>query len=268
MPVFSRAIPHVLLTIAISYNATGPTAQVASPSFVTGSAEDEAAIRKVLAQKRALTEEHRAPDIDWENAFGVRFDNREKLDAFTNKQLAPTLASAATATLEVKIRFLEPSLAIADMYSRTAGQVETATGKSLPDRWVRVTSILKKTDGSWSEILLRIADLRQPWYEHFSSLPKPVSIPAPTLAQYAGTYEASPGALYEISVDGSYLAVKTVSGTGIAIPRSDNEFLYFRDRSVPGNYTFVRFLKSLDGTMTFTESGPGNDHPLSLKKIR
>jgi hypothetical protein len=82
-------------------------AQVTSPSFVAGLPEDEAAIREVLA---GSSEEDRADDIDWENAFGARFNRRDKLDAFMSKRLAPTLAGATRTPLEIKIRFIGPTL--------------------------------------------------------------------------------------------------------------------------------------------------------------
>jgi hypothetical protein len=154
------------------------------------------------------------------------------------------------------------------VYFQTAGQVEPATGNTLPDRWIRTTSILEKNNGSWAEILVRVADLRQPWYQHFTTLPSPVSVPTSTLALYAGRYRATPQFTYEISLEGDRLAVKTPAGIGVAIPRSDSEFFYFGDRSVPGNYTFIKFSKAPDGTMTLTESGPRNDRPVMVKKIR
>ena len=264
--LFRELSPVLCLMLAlVIYQPSRVTAQVPRQSFVTGAAEDEAAIRRVLALGPE-SKQHAAVDLDWENAFGVRFNSFDTLNAFLTKRLGPTEANATLTTLETKIRFVDPSIAVADAYIRLVGQINRNTGKTLPERWIRETYVLKKFGDNWILILERVADLRAPWYRHFTSLPSPVSVS--TLGLYVGTYEARPGLRYQISRDVSHLVVKTSEGTGIAIPGSDTKFFYFRDPSVPGNYHLFIFSKLPDGTITFTESAPGNYRPISFKKIK
>ena len=255
----------ILLVLCVCLPMIG-TAQNAVFSFTTGTSEDEAAIRKTISADDFSAQT--AANLDWENAVGGRYNDLQKLKAFVGTGLKRIQGSAAYTRLETKIRFIDPSVAVADEYWCLVGQIDPGTGKPIHDRWGRTTYVLKKSNGIWTLVLERIADLVSPWYQHFTSLPSPAPIAAATLARYTGTYEAKSGLAYEISVAGDRLTVKAPGVVGVAIPQSESEFYYFRDQSDPGNHRFIKFSTSPDGIMTATIAGPENDRPLSLKKMR
>jgi hypothetical protein len=60
-------------------------------AFVAGSPDDEAAIREIIDHGEAR---HYADDVDWENAFGGRFLEREAVERFVREMVAPSLTSA------------------------------------------------------------------------------------------------------------------------------------------------------------------------------
>jgi hypothetical protein len=246
--------------------STRGTAQASASSLAAETRkQDETEILKIFAEGALW--ERSAADLDWENAFGVRFHNMKDLRAFVETRVMK-LSTAATTNdqLETKINFIGPAIAVVDVYSHLVGQIDANTGKPGADRWIRNTYVLTKSDRQWTIALQRIADLRSPWYRHLTALPAAVPVPAATLASYAGIYEARPDLIYEVSPEGDHLTVKTQGGAGIAIPQSNNEFLYFRDPAVPGNHRFLTFSKSSDGGVTFTEAGRANDHPILFTK--
>ncbi len=76
---------------------------------------DEEAIRAIV-ESRDKQVVHSAPDLDWENAFGVRKNTLSELQAFLDEHLAPTLTEAQRTILETRVRFITPDLALADEY--------------------------------------------------------------------------------------------------------------------------------------------------------
>ena len=65
---------------------------------------------------------HVAADLDWENAFGIRYTDLKKRDAFYGSVVKPQFAQADSSTLEIKIKYIEPGdVAIADSYWHVAG---------------------------------------------------------------------------------------------------------------------------------------------------
>ena len=163
--------------------------------------------------------------------------------------------------LETKIRFVAPTVAVVDVYSHLVGQKDSFTGQPGADRWIRNTYVVTKSNQQWTVVLQRIADLRSPWYPHGNAFPPAAPVSPAVLESYQGTYAARPDAVFEVLPEGDHLGVKSNGVAGVAIPRSDTEFLYFRDSSDPGNNSFWVFSKAADGTMTLTASGAQNDHP-------
>jgi ketosteroid isomerase-like protein len=226
-------------------------AQAAGANFATATVEDEAAIRAIVKASSAGTSDvHIAADLDWENAFGIRYFELKKRDAFYKDVVAPLQKDAADTTLEVKIRFVEPNVAVADEYWHVAGQIDQATNKPGADRWGRTTYILKKQDGAWTEVLERVADLRLPYFKHYDAMPKAFPVPPETLVSYAGSYEAVRGRkLADVTVSGDHLQVTVRGRQRAAIPVSATEFLLF-DPDDLAQYWKLDFAKESDGNLS------------------
>ena len=264
-------LPLALVLAAGCGLATRGAAQGAPPSFapgtvVPGTAADEAAIRAIIAAPDSL-DAHTAADVDWENAFGGRFTDRARRDAFMKARLAPTMTAAADTTFETKVRFVTPAVAVADVYWKVVGQRDPERGTTLPDRWIRTTLLFTKAAARWTLVLQRIADLRAPWYPHFTALPPAAAVAPAMLARYAGTYQAPSRGTYVVAPAGDRLTVRGPDGAGVAIPRSATEFYYFRNATDPGNHRILSFAPAPDGTLTLTEAGPGNDRPIALRRV-
>jgi hypothetical protein len=73
-----------------------------------------------------------SPALDWENAFGIRYTDLKKRDAFYAQIVKPLQTSDTDTTLEIKIRALAPGVAVADEYWHIVGQLDTTTRKPGP----------------------------------------------------------------------------------------------------------------------------------------
>jgi hypothetical protein len=231
---------------------TLPVAGQAPPTaFATGTKADEAAIRSVIdAEEDTGESPHIAPNLDWENAFGIRYTDLKKRNDFFNAVVKPLQAKADSGILEVKISFLKPDLAVADEYWHIVGQIDQATNKPGADRWGRTTFVFEKLGGDWTMVLSRVADLRAPYYKHFDAIPPAVSVASATLASYAGTYErvaGKPSAV--VSVTGDHLLVVLRGQTYTAIPMSSTEFLVF-DPNDLAEYTKLIFKPGTAGKVS------------------
>ena len=233
----------------------------ASAEGVKPSAADVAAIRQIVANLEADTPDpHVSADLDWENAFGIRYTNLKKRDAFYGAIVKPQFKTATSGTLETKVQFPTPDTAVADTYWHVAGQVYGGETKAGPDRWGRTTYIFTKVNGTWTEVIERVADLRLPYYKHFDALPAAAAVPAATLQAYSGHYTAPPDAKHlqavDISVAGDHLLIKSARGTFIAIPTSPEDFLVFYDANDVAEYMKGRFA-TRDGRLELAVSEAG-----------
>ncbi|MBA2703135.1 MAG: SgcJ/EcaC family oxidoreductase [Blastocatellia bacterium] len=145
------------------------TAIPCGAQIASGSANDEAAIRQVLAQFEQAFEKRDAKiyamtfaeDADWENAFG----SHEKGRANIEKRLRGVyqMFQQSNQTIkEVRIRFITPRVAVADVDREIVGQVSAGGDRKLPPRRVRTTHVFKKEKGNWQVVVFRVADLRNP----------------------------------------------------------------------------------------------------------
>ena len=255
-----------LLLVATLLMGTFGHSQVTSSSFVSGSAADETAIRAIVKNQAAnKPDPHLAADLDWENAFGIRYSDLKKMKKFYGEEVTPLQQDDTDTTLEVKVKYITPEIAVADEYWHIVGQLDYKTDKPGPDRWGRTTYILKKENGTWTEVMERVADLRIPYYKHYDSLPAAAPIPASTLASYAGTYERTPGAKsVQLTVSGDHLAVVSKHGKFVAIPASATEFLVF-DPDDLAEYT--RYTFSPDGSK-FTVAYPEGEVVAELSRAK
>lgn len=223
----------------------------------TGTPEDIAAITAIIHDASAdKPNPHVSAQLDWENAFGVRYYDTAKRDAFYHEVVTPLQKDDTDSTLEIKVKFLKPDVAVADEYWHVVGQIDQATNKPGPDRWGRTTYIFTKANGpdgkpQWTEVMERVADLRSPWYKHYDEgLPKSVAVPPETLASYAGVYMLNVNKqMRTFKVEGDHLLYVTPSTTRVAIPTSAADFLLFDPRDT-SYYTRVHFEKASDGRLT------------------
>lgn len=177
----------VILVLSAFIAVSSVVAQADSFPFAAGSAQDEAAIRAIVADAAAgRPNPHIAANLDWENPFGIRYGDLAKRDAFYHAFVSPLQKDDTDTTLEVKVRFLDAGTAVADEYWHTVGQLDVATHKPGPDRWGRTTYIFSERSGSWTEVLERVADLRVAWYHHYDALPQAAPVPAAALASLTG----------------------------------------------------------------------------------
>jgi hypothetical protein len=224
---------------------------------------DEAAIRAIFTSDDQSAASHRAADLDWENAFGIRYTDSRKREAFYSGNVTPLQATSTEQSLEVKVHFIGPTLAVADVYKHRVGQLDVATHKPGPDRWIRVTAVLEKRDLVWTEVLERIADLRLPYYVHYDSLPAAVPVPPRTLAGYAGVYHDSAGKPFAtVSAVGDHLVLKTARRAYIVTPTSARTFLSF-DPDDLAEYDKVTFATDPAGRVTLSLTDMV-DVPISL----
>jgi hypothetical protein len=262
----------VLIWIALTSSAS-LVAQPASTSFSSGTAADEQVIRAIVATQSGDQEDPRvAADLDWENAFGVRYSNLRKRNDWFNANIKPQFKDAKNSTLEVKVRFLEPTVAVADEYWHVAGQVYAGETKPGADRWGRTTYIFKKEAGSWIEVMERVADLRSAYFKHYDQLPAAIPVPASTLASYAGKYVTSAGAqIADVSVSGDHLEIASRGSKYVAIPTSSTEFLSFHPDDLASYYQIAFSISpgstKKDGKVSMTLSRPSGELLASALRV-
>jgi hypothetical protein len=219
---------------------------------------DEAEIRAYLQKDEAETPFVRsAPDLDWENAFGIRYNDLAKRDAFYGAVVAPLQVGDTGGTLEVRVHFLGPSFAVADEYWREVGQRDADTFERGPDRWGRTTYIFEKAGGKWTEVMERVADLRMAYYRHYDALPAPAPLPEATLIALEGTFRF-PRRSFTLSRAGDHFAIVRRSATNpaetkamVGIPISSSSVLLFDPKDL-AEYLRLDFS---DGVPTITRSG-------------
>ena len=238
-----------------------------SPSFIPGTQADENAILSILAREEAGNRAQLPNDLDWENAFGVRYADSKKREAFYHANVDPLQIHSGKVTLETRIRFVAPTVAIADVYGHRVGQIDMATGKPGADRWGRNTYIFKKENGAWIEVAERIADLRYPWYKHYDALPAAAPVPASILSSYAGTYETAPGQkLGEVAVEGDHLIFTNAKRSFTAIPVSHTRFLAFRPEDL-AEYNILVFNTTQAGKRTMSLAREAGDDLKTATKV-
>ena len=138
---------------SLSLGGLGPAAAIIMPS-----PEDRAAITAIVTPWLRPAERFQA--VDWENAFGRRKQGFRELDAFLDARVRPTMANVKIDVREVRLTMVTSDVVIADKYHTLSGQTDGSGGAVLPDRNVRQTYVLRKTEGNWNVVAERIADLR------------------------------------------------------------------------------------------------------------
>jgi len=241
------------ITAAVVLAATAASAFAEQPRPAGVTQADETAIRSIVADLEAdAPNPHVSAKLDWENAFGIRYFDLKKRDAFYGAVVKPQFKTATATTLETRVQFVTPSVAVTDTYWHVVGQVYAGETKPGPDRWGRTTYIFEKDNGAWTEVIERVADLRLPYYKHLDAMPVAAAIPPSTLSAYAGHYKGSSRDA-DVAVTGDHLTITTKRGPLIAIPQSQTDFLVFFGPDDTAEYYKVRF-SAKDGVTRFTLS--------------
>ena len=102
----------------------------------------------------------RFTNVDWENAFGGRRHGIAEVEAFLTARVRPTMAAITVNVREIRVTMVTPDVAVADKYLTLSGQTDGPGGQVLPDRNVRDTYVVRRTNGAWDVVVERIADLR------------------------------------------------------------------------------------------------------------
>jgi uncharacterized protein (TIGR02246 family) len=133
------------------------------------SARDEDAIKRVIEdlnesfQKRdaKLRASLFTEDGIFINAFGVQRECRASIEQFWKDLFATgTFNQTEVKIAEMKIRFLNPDVAIVDRFEEATGQRGIETKRLLPPRRIHLTLIMKRTGDKWLMAYYSAADLR------------------------------------------------------------------------------------------------------------
>jgi uncharacterized protein (TIGR02246 family) len=161
-----------LVTIAVLVIATAPLAlgQTSNQGARSdGRAEDEAAIRRILANwdrgwdgfDARLAAMDYADDADWLNAFGRKKKGRAELQQFLAELFVrPDMKAARFTTTSVSIRFIRPDVAVAYTDFVGVGQ-KTLSGKEMGKRVGHQIRVLSKEGGKWVIVSHQIMDERE-----------------------------------------------------------------------------------------------------------
>jgi hypothetical protein len=149
-------IPTIFSRVAVG--ATIALAAVAAFSQEQPSSVEQETIKAIVTPWLRPVERFRT--VDWENAFGGRKRGIAEVEAFLTARVRPTMAASTVTVREIRVTMVTPDVAVADKYLTLSGQTDGPGGKVLPDRNVRDTYVLRRTNGTWDVVVERIADLR------------------------------------------------------------------------------------------------------------
>ena len=90
-------------------------------------------------------------DFDWVNSVGIRIVNKATMTKLLTRLFAdPAFRAGKPGPTEIRsIRILDPNVAVVLSRQRTDGQVDTATGKTVPVLYTDEMTVLKHIDGRW-----------------------------------------------------------------------------------------------------------------------
>lgn len=136
---------------------------------VSQPARDELAVRSIVGSLASTAQDQTATgraalfadDAQIINAFGARASGRKQIDAFWKSIFeSGTFRNSRIEEKALTVRFLTPTLALADRFYVFAGQRGPSSGRELPPRDIHLTLILRKHADRWLVIYYSVADLR------------------------------------------------------------------------------------------------------------
>lgn len=158
-----------LVPVAGVSAASGSAGSPSVPAAITeahAAASDESRIRAMLEDQYAALlamdagryAAHLAEDAVWENALGDRYDGREAIREF-NRRVGATMEGASYEGWTVRVSFVTPDVAVADVASVLRGQ--QVGGRRLVDRPMLNVYVLRRqpaAEAGWEIAHTRIRD--------------------------------------------------------------------------------------------------------------
>src|SRR5215471_15666858 len=123
-------------------------------AIAQGSSADEQAIRQVIAAMDDAFNAHTpdvslfARDADFVNVNGTWLKGASDIESGRRAAFETRLKHARTQSLEVRIRFIRPDVAIVHVTSETDG-ITTSDGRELPPQRELNIRVFIKDDGRW-----------------------------------------------------------------------------------------------------------------------
>ena len=123
-------------------------------AIAQGSSADEQAIRQVIAAMDDAFNAHKpdvslfARDADFVNVNGTWLKGASDIESGRRAAFETRLKHAHTKSLDVRIRFIRPDVAIVHVTSETDG-ITTADGRELPAQRELNIRVFIKDDGQW-----------------------------------------------------------------------------------------------------------------------
>ncbi len=92
-----------------------------------------------------------ADDFDWVNSVGIRIVDKPKLTHLLTRVFAePSFRAGKPGPTEVEsVRILDPDVAVVLSRQRTDGQINDATGKTIPVLYTDEITVLRRSHGRW-----------------------------------------------------------------------------------------------------------------------
>ena len=124
------------------------------PAFAQSRLDDEEAIKRVIVAMDDAFNSHKpdgalfTQDADFVNVNGTWLNGAAQIESGRRTAFDTRLKNAHTKSLEVRIRFIRPDVAIAHITSETAG-ITTADGRELPPQKELNVRVLISEDGRW-----------------------------------------------------------------------------------------------------------------------
>ena len=135
----------------------------------SSSADDEAAIRRVIADQTAAFNRHEVDrtlftdDADFVNAQGIWLQGASAIESGRRAQFQRALKAATIKVLDLRVRFLRPDVAIAHATYEISGMVGP-DGLTMPSHRELGLRVLTKNNGRWLVTAFHITTVgsRQP----------------------------------------------------------------------------------------------------------
>jgi uncharacterized protein (TIGR02246 family) len=148
----SRVVSHVgSIAIVAAFLLLGLAQQHA---IAQGSREDEEAIRHLIAAMDEAFNAHKpdvsvfARDADFINVNGTWLKGASEIERGRRNAFETRLKNARTKSVDVRLRFIRPDVAIANVISETTG-ITASDGRELPAQRELNIRVLTKEGGRW-----------------------------------------------------------------------------------------------------------------------
>ena len=145
----------VVLMVAVSAMSRG-TQAVGEEAQATIHAEDEVAIKRICLERiERFNKTHElpraaefTPDADFVNVYGMWRKGAAEIEARQGERMKTVLKEAKITSLDLRIRFIRPDVAIAHQTQEMTGML-SPDGQKMPPHRERSIRVLVKERGKW-----------------------------------------------------------------------------------------------------------------------